>query len=239
MDKTKIDINREQISCCLDNQLEQEELEQLIDQLLQDSSEAQQLRNEWHNTHLLSSNMLEEQNDSNSIFELKDISAQVAKQIADEPAYTTNDPKDSSGDINIPSSLIKPKMTSNADFFAPFKILATASAFAASLALVIFNLINMQDDNYNNNKTIVAQKTQIQKTQMQRTIDSSLIKNTPVMVVSKGLSQNLPEYKKVLFLKNQTQFYNSTLNNYNHSVSGNRINTNLIHKVSLKQTSKP
>ncbi len=239
---TRDDIH-ELLSCCIDGELKQHELEQLIKKLLENSTLGEQLRNEWKNLHLISTKPFADTGNQSDItlsqtneLPLIDVSAQISRQIEEQQQVYP---------VLTRSELIKPLITSIPGYFGFSKTLLVGSAIAASLVLVVVNtnLNNTETDSLLNQNSVT--RTENIKAQQ-----------TPVLVTSRYTENNKQENIKVKLAREHLTEKNPVLVNNNSISAGilykvnppkntniNYINrpvvnkkySNLIHNVSLKK----
>ncbi len=235
-----IDDIKEQLSCCIDGELDQQELNQLIDNLLEDSSQGEQLRNEWKDLHLISTQSfidvknLDIMPNQTDVLPLVDISAQISKKIADEQQIFP---------LSLEPDLIKAEISSIPDSFGLFKLLAAGSAIAASLVLVVVNVINTENGQFLE-KGSDGMTQNIKPEQTPNIAVSRIPVSTPVKknTFTAAKNTNLPEDISILVnsksistgkLYKLIPQQNNTIN-YSNSPAINSKYSNLIHKVSLK-----
>jgi negative regulator of sigma E activity len=211
-----IDDIKEQLSCCIDGELDQQELNQLIDNLLEDSSQGEQLRNEWKDLHLISTQSfidvknLDIMPNQTDVLPLVDISAQISKKIADEQQIFP---------LSLEPDLIKAEISSIPDSFGLFKLLAAGSAIAASLVLVVVNVINTENGQFLE-KGSDGMTQNIKPEQTPNIAVSRIPVSTPVKKKIHLLRLKIPIYLKIfLFWSIQNQYL---LGNYISS-SHNKI----------------
>ncbi len=220
MAKVKIDTTKERISCCVDNELSQNEVEQLVDSLLDNSlseADAAELHRDWKNMYSLSSIITTDVSSELLNFKIKDISSEITGLISSEPAYGfVEQPKIT----HLPKILMKPQMSIDAKFMQPLKSLMAASAIAASIALVASNLAYMQNNStngYTNNSSMVTLE-----------IDDIKLKNTPVIATRSFVPNNV---KTVNTNKNKP----SSIDSEHITILTNTAITNTVKNSKLSQ----
>ncbi|MFK5894172.1 MAG: hypothetical protein QM504_13200 [Pseudomonadota bacterium] len=227
-----IDDKKEQLSSCIDGELEQQQVELLIDSLLENSSQGEQLRYEWQHLHLISTTSYTDASEKPDItptqaneIPLIDVSAQISRQIEDEVINSSS--------FNT-SKLIKPGITSIPNSFGFFKTFLTGSAIAASLVLVVVNVIN--SDSKLLDKTSVTTAQTIKTQQMTNVVTSKLV------VANKMQHTNFqnPELKNARLQNTQLKMAkNNTLaRNYSTLLNNNLISPGKLYRLVPQQNSQ-
>jgi len=245
-DTLKINDIQEKLSSCIDGELDKEELELLIDKLLENSSQAEILRKEWHNIHVISENLFIDKsikpdftlNQSNE-FPLIDVSAEIARKIENEEGVFPLLTEQKLTEQKITEQkLIKPEITSVANSFGFIKTLVAGSAIAASLSLLVINVFNTETGQLNetspvtmaqgiksNQISTIASSQAVEKKKTALNKSANMTKNKPSL-----LTNNTVATGKLYRIKQKD------INiNYSNNPMDNRKYSNLIHKVSLKQ----
>jgi len=256
VDILTIDEKKEQLSSCIDGQLEQDKLESLLDSLLENSAQGTELRNEWQKLHLISNmHPLDLENKSASLFEqtdefpLMDVSSEISKKIEQEAQIF---PLPTKQELNKPgvikAGLIKSELLKSDeielnltkpanDTFGLFKTLMAGSAIAASLLFVVVNIVNIETTQFSTKQSVTS--TQNNKSQNQSNLAASkkldnykMVENHQSNFVDANFEDNnQSRQNKIQALRSQdtnVNFYNRPARNSNY--------TNLIHKVSLKES---
>jgi negative regulator of sigma E activity len=241
---------QEKLSSCIDNELDKVELELLIDKLLENSSQAEALRTEWQTMHLVSNSSFNDANSESTItslatneFPLIDVSVEISRKIENEEQTFPFLPEQKlseqvlSGKEFSEQKLIKPEITVIPDSFRFFKKLVAGSAIAASVFMLVVNVINTEPGFLDKTPATMAQNNQLEQ--------------LPIMLSSRGLEKNnikvdkdtaLTKNKSVLVTNNSVANHKlyklprkDTNINYLKTPMDNKKYSTLIHKVSLKQ----